>query len=77
MKFLIALGVLILGVWLWRTHRTPPQAGEPLQGAKKAESLPQEMVRCHQCAVHIPAAEAVAGKLGNYCSAEHLSRSEP
>lgn len=77
MKFLIALGVLVFGVWLWRTQRTRPQAGEPLQSAKKAESLPQEMVRCHQCAVHIPAAEAVVGKLGSYCSIDHLNHSEP
>ena len=77
MKFLIALGVVIFGVWLWRTQRTPPQAGQPIRGKDKSESLPQEMVRCHQCAMHVPASEAVVGKLGSYCSIEHLNRSEP
>lgn len=77
MKFLIALAVLIFGVWLWRTQRTPPEAGQSLRGKAKSEALPQEMVRCRQCAMHVPAAEAVVGKLGSYCSVEHLNRSEP
>lgn len=77
MKFLITLGVLILGIWLWRAQRTPPSAGQPMPGKAKSEALPQEMVACRQCAMHIPAAEAVVGKLGSYCCAEHLNRSEP
>lgn len=77
MKLLIALAVLAVGVWLWRTQRTPPEADRSVRGKAKSESLPQEMVRCHRCAMHVPAAEAVVGKLGSYCSVEHLNRSEP
>ncbi len=77
MKLLIALAVLAVGVWLWRTRRTPPEADRSVRGKAKSEALPQEMVRCHNCAMHVPAAEAVVGKLGSYCSVEHLNRSEP
>ncbi len=76
MKLLIALAVLVVGVWLWRSQRTPPEADRSVRGKTKSESLPQEMVRCHTCAMHVPAAEAVVGKLGSYCSVEHLNRSE-
>lgn len=78
MKLLIALAVLILGVWLWRTHRQPPSEGQaPVPGKPKSEPLPHEMVACRACAMHIPAAEAIVGKLGSYCCAEHMNQSEP
>jgi uncharacterized protein len=34
------------------------------------------MVRCRHCGMHIPGNEAISGKLGSYCSAEHLRISE-
>ncbi|MBK9575066.1 MAG: hypothetical protein IPO43_21440 [Rhodoferax sp.] len=77
MKLLIYVAVLILGVWLWRAHRQPPSKGQPpVPGKSKSGALPHEMVACRACAMHIPAAEAVVGKLGSYCCAEHMNHSE-
>jgi uncharacterized protein len=73
-KFLLIMVLVLVGVWLWRSsrpaatkrHRPPPQgAPEPL-----------EMVRCALCSVHLPAADAIQGKQGVYCSADHLHRAE-
>lgn len=77
MKLLTILAVLCLGVWLWRAQRRPTikdQTPEP--GPTQSEQAPHEMVACRACAVHIPAGEAHVGRLGSYCSADHLKRSE-
>ena len=42
-----------------------------------AVQAPAEMVVCHHCGLHLPAADAVTGSLGTYCSADHLRRHEP
>jgi len=77
MRFLLILGVLVFGVWLWRSQRNTPEDRQPGPRQPKAGALPQEMIRCRQCGMHLPAAEAVLGKLGNYCCTEHLKLSEP
>lgn len=75
MKVLLILVVLLLGLWLWRSNRqTKPNPGA---APDPAAAKPLAMVRCSVCAVHIPAADAVPGKLGSYCSADHLHRAEP
>lgn len=77
MKLLLLLGVLLLGVWLWRSGRSgsakraskrPPPAAEPRQA---------DMVRCLHCSVHLPTSEAVPGRLGPYCNLEHRQLAEP
>ena len=75
MKFLLVLAVVLVGVWLWRSNR---QTGQKLNRQQpKATPEPLEMVRCALCAVHVPAAEAVQGKNGVYCSADHRHHAEP
>jgi uncharacterized protein len=74
MKFLLVLVVVLAGVWLWRSNR---QSDQKLKQPPKAAPQPLEMVRCALCSVHVPAAEAVPGKKGIYCSADHLHRAEP
>ncbi len=74
MKLILLVFVILLGVWLWRSSRpTLPRAGPSKTGT---EAQPLDMVSCAFCSVHLPAAEAVQGKQGVYCSADHLARAE-
>ncbi len=75
MKFLLVLVVVLVGVWLWRSNRRSDQKLNPKK--PPAAPLPLEMVSCAWCSVHVPAADAIAGKDGTYCSAEHLHLAEP
>lgn len=75
MKFFLIILVVLVGIWLWRSNR---QAEPKLHRQKaKAAAPPLDMVRCTFCSVHVPAADAVQGKKGLYCSADHLQRAEP
>ena len=72
MKYLLVLAVVLVGFWYWRNQRraerskaAPPKPAEPV--------LPQDMVRCPVCSVHLPRSDALPGSDGKlYCSAEHL-----
>lgn len=75
MKYLLVLAVVAIAFWLWRKSRraslggkTPPAAPPP--------GTPQEMTRCAHCGLHLPAAEAIAGERGAYCSAAHRQLAE-
>lgn len=71
MKYLLVLVVLWVAFMLWRSGRrrdversAPPPSAPP--------SLPQAMIRCAHCGLHLPAADALPGKDGKaYCSAAH------
>ena len=74
MKAVLLIFVILLGVWLWRSSRpTLPRTGQPKTGT---EAQPLDMVSCAFCSVHLPAAEAIQGNKGVYCSADHLARAE-
>jgi uncharacterized protein len=75
MKFLLLLAVVLLVAWLWRSSR---REGSPKRAAKPPPGPgPQEMVRCAHCGVHLPHGEALVGRIGLYCSAEHRQLAEP
>jgi uncharacterized protein len=75
MKFVLLIGAVLLGAWLWRSGR---RASKGSNAKREAPSRPQaDMVRCLHCAVHLPAAEAQQGRLGPYCSTEHRQLAEP
>ena len=73
-RLLVAVVLVVLAVWLLRralrggrdTHTakdaTPGSAPAPTQG---------ELVRCAQCGVHLPRAEARVLAERPYCSDEH------
>ncbi len=72
MKFLLLLVVVLVAAWAWRANR-------PLEAPKKhkpTEPQPQDMVSCARCGVHFPKADAVAGRDGLYCCAEHRQHAE-
>ncbi len=79
MKYLIVTAIVFIGFWLWRNNRN--SAGNE-ERARKAPAQPaqprlQDMVGCAICELHVPRADAVAGRKGTlYCSAEHRQRAE-
>jgi uncharacterized protein len=75
MKFLLLLAVLGVAYMVWR-HKRLEQGGTNRQPAPPKPPpgaiQPLEMVRCPQCGVHVPRADAVADEQGRlYCSREH------
>jgi uncharacterized protein len=72
LKALLILAVVLVGVWLWKSRSAQGAAKQSSQAAR-----PQDMVRCRQCGVHLPASDAITGTQGSYCCAEHHHQSEP
>lgn len=75
MKLLLVLSVVLVGIWLWRSNRP----AHPKRNRQQPEAAPEPlaMVRCSLCSVHVPSIDAIQGKNGAYCSADHLHRAEP
>jgi uncharacterized protein len=73
MKYLLVLVVVLVGFWSWRNRRVdddqnPPAAPKQRPGPS---ALPQTMVRCNHCGLHLPLQEALKGRKGQYCSVQH------
>lgn len=69
MKYLLLAALLVVAYLLWRNARVRDAAPPP---GRAQPGLPQEMVSCPVCGLHLPRGEAVAGTDGRlYCSAEH------
>lgn len=88
MKYLIVLVVLLVAVWIWRRSRAEQareEAEERAQEQAKARArqappkvlAPAEMVSCAHCGLHLPAADALTGPDGHFCSAEHQRQHRP
>lgn len=73
MRGLLILAAVLVIVWLWRSR---VKAVKQYRAARTAEPQLQDMVRCHQCGLHLPVADAITGRKGSYCCAEHLQLSE-
>jgi uncharacterized protein len=73
-KPLALLLVLLAGVWLWRRGRRIAAPGAAARG--RSGSLPQPMLSCPVCGTHVPAGDAVAGRRGSYCCAQHRREAE-
>ena len=75
MKYLLVLIVVLIAIGIWRSNRegrTPPPARKAPDGKRAIE-----MVSCAVCGVHCPRTDALAGKQGLYCTAQHRSQAEP
>ena len=75
-KWLLVIAVVVLGYVWWRHQRqlaAHERAAERNRqtSARPGAAQPDTMVRCRHCGVHLPAADAVRGGLGPYCSDEH------
>lgn len=75
MRLILILAVVLGIVWLWRTGRQADHKKDLPRG--KATSVPQDMLRCSYCSVHIPSSDAIQGTNGVYCCADHLYLAEP
>ncbi len=73
MKFLLVLAVLLVAFWIWRNNRQigSDQGAPPAPPKPRASRTPMVMVACPHCGTHLPESDAVVGRLGAYCSAEH------
>jgi uncharacterized protein len=75
MRLLLVLSLVLFGIWLWRSNRET-KAG--LKQEKPASAQPPlDMVGCTLCSVHVAVTDAVQGRKGPYCCAEHRQRAEP
>jgi uncharacterized protein len=70
---LIFLVVLVIA-WRWRIWRESAQPGK--KSVKVGAAASADMIRCRECGLHLPADEAIVGKLGHYCSQEHRLKVE-
>jgi uncharacterized protein len=74
MKYALVFGLVLVVFWLWRSSR---QAGAgnkkqtPTSQKPTALGKTTEIVACQVCQVHLPRDEALTGRRGLYCSAEH------
>ncbi|OBS30083.1 hypothetical protein Tfont_02243 [Tepidimonas fonticaldi] len=80
-KWLLVIAVVVLGYVWWRHQRqlaAHERAAERNRqtSARPGAAQPDTMVRCRHCGVHLPAADAVRGGLGPYCSDEHRRLAE-
>lgn len=79
MKYLVLFGVLLVVYLLWRHERRLEQQPGGREATRPAPpttpALPQEMVQCPVCTVHLPRADALVDERGRYyCCAEHRRR---
>lgn len=78
MKYLLVLAVVLIGFYVWRSSREQRKPPPPPRPDKPAGTPPSiEMVQCARCGLHCPSTDAIAGKLGVYCTAQHRREAEP
>ncbi|MEY5099666.1 MAG: hypothetical protein RJA36_2385 [Pseudomonadota bacterium] len=77
MKYLLVLAVVLTAIWIWRHRRDEERRDAPPPRRPDIPPTPALMVACRHCGVHLPRDQAIAGRLGHYCSAEHLRLGEP
>lgn len=78
MKYLLVLGVVLFGIWLWR-HNRATEARERRQRHRASTqptrhsppTAPADMVACTHCGLHLPLTDAVPGAQGRYCTDAH------
>jgi uncharacterized protein len=75
MKFLLMLALLAVVFFMLGARRGRP--GEPeARSRPQPPAQPKAMLRCAECGMHLPADEALPGKGGVFCGAEHRNRFE-
>jgi len=87
MKFFLLLGLVLVGVWLFRSARkradppTPPRPPPPPAAPAAATGAQREaMVACAHCGLMLPAGEALPALRGPagpvFCSEAHRAAAE-
>jgi uncharacterized protein len=75
-KYLIVLVVVLVAFWVWRNNRQTERDDQQRTRAARQPPKLEDMVSCPVCSVHLPAADAVAGRNGLYCSVNHRQQAE-
>lgn len=65
----LAILILVLIVGWWASRRLERRKRRPAAPPKKA--VPERMLACDHCGVHIPESEGVRDDSGFYCCTEH------
>ena len=84
MKYVVLLLVFVVFYAYWRSQNprknlpkdppSNPQAGKaarPPRSPRPPLELPQPMVACQHCGLHLPISEALSSGQRYYCCAEH------
>jgi uncharacterized protein len=77
MKYLLVFAVVMVAFWVWRNNRLTE--GDPpadSRARKNQPASPAIMVACLECGTHLPESEAVRGRDGSFCCAEHRQQRE-
>jgi uncharacterized protein len=67
MKYLIVLLVVVVVLWLLLRGK----GAKPVARAEPAKGLPEAMVQCSHCGIHLPRAEALLDERGAFCTEAH------
>jgi uncharacterized protein len=73
MKYILLIAVVLGTIWLMRSLRKPKLPPQPGATPPPSPALPEDMVSCLQCGVHLPRSEALPGRGGLFCSEAHRS----
>ena len=82
MKYLVLLLLIALLAFVLGFKRSRPPAArrapppEPASPSSTSAASSTPMVACTLCGVHLPRDEALPGRGGVFCSAEHRARHE-
>ena len=78
MKYLLLLAVVVVFAWHWRATRRADIAKQQrkVHPAPGPAPGPVDMVQCAHCHLHLALPDAVGGRKGSYCSAEHRALAE-
>ena len=75
MKFVLVFAVVLVAFWIWRNNRQNEDSGDAPASPRPGKA-PVRMVACRHCGTHVPEAEQITGRQGNYCCAEHRRQAE-
>lgn len=75
MKYLLLLALLALVFFVLGLKRSRPREPEARK-PPPAPPMPQAMLSCAECGMHLPADEALPGKGGVFCSTSHRNSYE-
>lgn len=71
MKYLLVFAVVMVAFWVWQNNRRADRSDSRGPAAPVKPHAPVVMVACRTCGTHLAENDALTGRLGRYCSAEH------
>jgi uncharacterized protein len=73
----LVLLLILLGVISWiRLQRRNDASSSSSSSVSSKAPMPQDMLPCAHCGVHVPRHDTITGSRGVYCSAEHRQQHE-